>query len=405
LGAQDLFGPFAAAAESEQATMIAVLHSTLPTMGKDDLDAFDSDDDSDSSDEDVVVKPSGRKNQVGEYEGFDEVDEDDPVAKQMQTLISLKLSLGIDNDKEFLEEHERKKKEKEKLANMSPEERIRFESEQASTFFSDVAKKVFVEQSKKKESIKWEKPEWATKSKLRTTAAGEAVKKGADLQGPITMATQLKHTGDSPKQIPKLVPLTATAKKEIGWEKPEWAKKAKLKSTSAGEAVKKGVDLQAPITQATQIKHTAETTEESKIKLTRKAVPVSEKKDIGWEKPEWAKKTKLRSTAAGEKVKNGIDLQGPITQAPHLKGDKAHVDEATKAEVLAFLKRGAIKKPKEDKPEDDEATKAEVLAFLKKGAVKKAKEENPPVDEATKAEVLAFLKNSKKAKAKSEAAQ
>ena len=371
-------------------------------MVKDDLDTFDSDDDSDaSSDEEIDVKHSAPKNQVEEYEGFDQVDEDDPVAKQMQTLISLKLSLGIDNDREFLEEHEKKKKEKERLANMSPEERIRLESEQASSFFSDVAKKVFVDQSKKKESIAWEKPEWAIKSKLRTTAAGEAVKKGADLQGPITMATQLKHTGDSPKQIPKLVPLAATAKKDIGWEKPEWAKKTKLKSTSAGEAVKEGADLQAPITQATQLKHKGEPAEASKPKLRHKGAPVGEKKDIGWEKPEWTQKPKLRSTTAGEKVKKGGDLQGPITQAPHIKKDKAPVDESVKAEVLAFLKKGAVKKPKDEKLHNDDATKAEVLAFLKKGAVKKPKE-NPPVDDATKAEVLTLLTNLKKAKAKPE---
>eukprot|EP00977_Amphora_coffeiformis_P012150 scaffold2992_cov214-Amphora_coffeaeformis.AAC.32 len=352
-------------------------------MGKNDLDTFDSDDSDSSSDEEIVVKVSGPRNQVGEYEGFDEVDEDDPVAKQMQTLISLKLSLGIDNDKEFLEEHERKKKEKERIAKMSPEERIRFESEQASSFFSDVAKKVFVDQSKKKESIAWEKPEWAKKTKLRTTAAGEAVKKGVDLQGPITMATQMKHTGDSPKQIPKLVPLAGPAKKEIGWEKPEWAKKTKLKSSSTGEAIKKGADLQAPITQAPQLKKRAETVEEPKPKLRHKEVPVGQKKEIGWEKPEWAQKPKLRSTAAGEKVKKGGDLQGPITQAPHVKGDKTEVDEATKAEVLAFLKKGAVKK----------------------AVLKKPTEEKPPVDEATKAEVLAFLKNSKKAKAKTETAE
>lgn len=379
------------------------MHSAIPTMEKDEIDTIDSDDDSESSDEQAELKVTVPKNQVTEYQGFEQVDENDPAAKQMQTLISLKLSLGIDNDKEFLEEHERKKAEKERLANMPPEERIKLESEQASTFFSDVAKKVFSEQEKKKESIQWEKPEWAIKSKLRSTAAGEAVKKGSDLQAPITMATQLKHKKNSGDAGPKapLKPMPGLVKREVGWEKPEWAKQTKLKTTTAGEAAKKGGDLQAPITKATRRKGDGDKSPASppKPKLKQKEAVFGQKKDIGWEKPEWAQKPKLKSTAAGEKVKKGGDLQGPITQAPHLKGEKTDVNEATKAEVMAFLKKGAVKRPKEGRAPVDESVKNEVIAFLKKGTVKKPKGESPPVEDSTKEEVRAFLKNPKKTKA------
>lgn len=317
--------------------MMAVMPTmdALSGISKEELDALSSDDDdSDSDDEDDhFQKHAVPKNQVKDFEGFEEgYDENDPIAKQMETIISLKVSLGIDNDKEFLAEHERKKKEREekekeaaRIAAMTPEERIQYESEQASSLFASAAQRVM----EQKKEYAWEKPDWAKKSKLRTTAAGEAVKKGVDLQAPITMAPHMKQEPElSPRKVIKeklrhRSEAGVVEKKEIGWEKPDWAKQTKLKSTAAGQAVKKGVDLQAPITQAPHIKKVSPGEAPGLIPLkTLKGRQNSEplpKKEIGWEKPDWTKKPKLRTTSAGEAVKKGVDLQGPITLAPHIK--------------------------------------------------------------------------------------
>ena len=372
----------------------------LSSMRSDDYLSSDEDTTESSYEGDL---PEGRKTQVKDYEGFEQgFDSDDPIARQMESILSLKLSLGIDNDKEFLAEHEKKKAELEKeriekereaarVAAMTTEERIQYESEKASSLLSGVASDFLTKRRDElQQRYQWEKPEWAKKSKLKSTAAGQAVKKGADLQAPITQAPHLKENKSAAEDgsKPKLKPREATGvgqKKDIGWEKPEWAKKSKLKSTAVGEAVKKGADLQAPITQAPHLKKNASSDEEGGVPATRKlkkpSVPAAaQKKNIGWEKPEWAKQNKLRSTAAGEAVKKGVDLQGPITHAPHIKKD-------TQAEVMSFLKKNVKKSgsasggdsPKKaskgkvriDAKEGDD-TQAEVTDFLKK-SLKKAK--------------------------------
>ena len=394
--------------------MMAVLQvNALNSMHDDEIDALSSDDDSTESSMDFdYVK--GPKTQVKDYEGFEQgFDADDPIAQQMESIISLKISLGIDNDKEFLAEHEKKKavqekeriekeKEEERIANMTIEERIEYESRKNTSLIAGVASNFLTKKRDElQQKYQWEKPEWATKKALRSTTAGQAVKQGADLQAPITQAPQLKKTkeaeGDGPKPKLKRREAEAAPKKNIEWEKPDWAKKSKLKSTAAGDAVKKGVDLQAPITQAPHLKKSAPAEEEEgeeggvapARKLKTPGAPAAARKDIGWEKPEWAKKSKLRTTTAGEAVKKGVDLQGPITQAPHIKQD-------TQAEVMSFLKKnvkkakpgvgGAADSPTKGKkpkvriagddapktPKKDNDTQAEVMDFLKK-SMKKAK--------------------------------
>ena len=45
-------------------------------------------------------------------------------------------------------------------------------------------------------------------------------------------------------------------------------------------------------------------------------------KDLGWEKPAWAKGgTKLRSTGKADVLKQGGSLAAPITDLPHMKGE------------------------------------------------------------------------------------
>ena len=311
--------------------MTALLQGSFSKMTDEELDALSSDDDSDSSVDEPVRKACGytkSKNLVEEYSGFEEgFDEEDPLAKQMKSVLALKASLGIDNDKEFLAEHERNKLEREKaedererIANMSVEERLKHEQEQASTMFKNIARNIV-----KQKEYAWKKPEWALNSTLRSTEAGEKVKNGGDLQAPITQLPHLKHTESDTEEVEnvqadenvdeqaeqsqnesvetkKAEPLTAVAKK-CAWEKPEWAKQPMLRSTKAGQAVKTGGNLQVLITQAPELKQVED--------------GPAPRKRFNWEQPEWAKQSKrhfLRATEAGERVKTGQDLQRPITR-------------------------------------------------------------------------------------------
>lgn len=61
---------------------------------------------------------------------FEDTQEDDPIYKRMQALLMLQKQLGIDKDKAFLAEHDRKAEEKERLVTMTPEERIAHKQEQ-----------------------------------------------------------------------------------------------------------------------------------------------------------------------------------------------------------------------------------------------------------------------------------
>lgn len=125
--------------------------------------------------------------------------------------------------------------------------------------------------------IEWEKPAW-TKAQLRSTGKGEVVKKGADLQAPITHIKKILLDDDASPEV-KDAQETEPKGKTIKWEKPDWAK-PKLRATVEGE--------EAPL----------ETDSKGKV--------------IGWEKPDWTK-PKLRTTVEGEKVKTKGDLQKAIT--------------------------------------------------------------------------------------------
>ena len=79
---------------------------------------------------------------------------------------------------------------------------------------------------------------------------------------------------------------------KLGWEKPDWAKNSPLKS-------KKGT-----------------------VDTRTQSSPISPaEKNLGWEKPSWVK-TKLKAT--GKDLRKGIDLQAPIT---HINREKERMDD------------------------------------------------------------------------------
>lgn len=143
--------------------------------------------------------------------------------------------------------------------------------------------------------------------KLKFSVQGQKMRSGMDLAKPITKATVDRKRDDInlvARPEDHLKKHVEVVKKEYGWQKPEWAKAAKLKSTSNGAAIKTGSKVEAPVTNIREIK-----------------------KEYTWEKPDWTKK-RLSSTSAGNALKSGVDLQRPITKREPGRGVvKAHSSE------------------------------------------------------------------------------
>ena len=144
--------------EKNQHPFVPTMASNNDYFGKismEELDALSSDDDDSSNDEEEAPvrlslpsqRPSlQRKTSIADFAGFEEgSDAEDPIAKQMQSILSLRLSLRMDDDKEFMEEQEKKKLEREKLAKMTPEERLRCEEEATGSLLSSVKSKFDIE--------------------------------------------------------------------------------------------------------------------------------------------------------------------------------------------------------------------------------------------------------------------
>lgn len=240
---------------------------------------------------------------------------------------------------------------------------VQARSAAASNLLAAAANRLYEnEPAKISKSYEWEKPSWAKENKLKKTEKGQAVKKGVDLQGPITQAPHLKDSKSSiPQQEPKKklkhkAPASPSKTSKIEWEKPDWTKKPKLKKTEKGQAVKKGADLQRPITQAPHLKKQSTTTTNSEPQSPRKrlkpkagitqhasSTSPTKSKNIEWEKPEWTKAPKLKKTKAGEQVKKGKDLQGPITMATQKSKDASATKASSEAPAYALKRKSGSK--------------------------------------------------------------
>ena len=145
---------------------MATLEVSFSKISNEELDALSSDDEDDSDDEYVAPPPlsslatgggaaAKRKTQLEDFAGFEDgADMDDPIAKQMQAVLSLRLCLNMDSDKEFMKEQEAKKAEREKLASMSVEERLAYQEKQAGSVLSNVASKYDLDDIKKRRAAR-----------------------------------------------------------------------------------------------------------------------------------------------------------------------------------------------------------------------------------------------------------
>lgn len=134
------------------------------------------------------------------------------------------------------------------------------------------------------------------KKNLKVSLNGSKLREGQDIVKPITKATVRVESAHLNKV----------------------ANPGVLKSTATGDQVRKGATLAAPVTfPKIKLDHTNRVANKNVLK--NKGVETATKKQYEWSKPDWMKKPQLRMTAIGEAVKQGADLQGPITQAPHTR--------------------------------------------------------------------------------------
>lgn len=171
----------------------------------------------------------------------------------------------------------------------------------------------------------WQKPSWAQGDEpLASTPQGEMVRQGGNLAGPIT---HIRAKDDDPSchdspvsptkggEVTKEEVLRRFVSGEIGnglITSSLYGKHRRLKLSVNGAKLREGADIVKPITKAT-VYRTPQNINHVANPGILKSTPKQQKKKYEWEKPEWAR-PKLKSTKQGEAVKQGADLQMPITQ-------------------------------------------------------------------------------------------
>jgi len=196
----------------------------------------------------------------------------------------------------------------------------------------------------------WEKPEWTKKTSLKKTGRGDDIKKGSSLAAPVThvnankdisrdlnplaKSTLLKKTGrgDVVKQGSSLAaPVThINAMKDESRDRHPSANKSRLHKTERGHDVLKGGNLAGPVTHVNTMKDESRDKhpliDKSKLRKQRHDKHMV---DIGWQKPDWAMSSSLKSTDVGASVRQGKSLALPVTNI---------VDVVKEKESLAWQK-------------------------------------------------------------------
>jgi hypothetical protein len=162
--------------------------------------------------------------------------------------------------------------------------------------------------------LKWQKPEWTKEKKLRSTGKADLLKQnGGNLAKPITHPLG-KGDGVNKYVRPEDILQStngAGQEKQIGWEKPEWAMKKVLRATGKAEILQRDGNLEKPITNPVG-KGDGINKYVRPEEILSNAV-VKEDKQIGWEKPDWTKKAVLKPTKKGDLLKSGGEIARPIT--------------------------------------------------------------------------------------------
>lgn len=166
----------------------------------------------------------------------------------------------------------------------------------------------------------WSQPEWARRNMLRTTEFGEAARQGVSLEVPVRVFKSIGGSDDdmcyhhNASMEESFASLNASKQRMsiIAWEKPEWAKKQTLKSTSTGQAVRQGIDLSLRMGDESRTR--TRTRDDKSPNSSAGNLDFSEKNNanIQREKPAWAN-VSLKRTSKGETMKTKGNLANPIT--------------------------------------------------------------------------------------------
>lgn len=179
-----------------------------------------------------------------------------------------------------------------------------------------------------KQTYSWEKPDWTTKT-LKTTGRGDVIKTGSSLAAPVTHINKNKDEsrdtwttkpslkkstrGDAIKHGSNLAaPVTHVNRNKAG-SRDTLAVKPSLKKSERGEVVGKGSSLAAPVTHINKVKDETRDLNLAVDKSKLRKSKTTHAGNIGWETPEWAKTSRLKSTDVGKTAREGKNLSLPVT--------------------------------------------------------------------------------------------
>jgi hypothetical protein len=160
--------------------------------------------------------------------------------------------------------------------------------------------------------VEWTKPDWTKNTKLRATgksAAGNLAKPITNLphmgkknQDDTTILSRSSHHHEEQDQV---APAVTTSPSSTSFKTPTASNKAKVTSAvvTAAVAPKSAPQVRKPPAAVVVVNRHA-----NDDNADAHALPPA----IGWEKPDWAKKTVLRPTDKSDKIKSGQKLERPI---------------------------------------------------------------------------------------------
>ncbi|GAX25213.1 hypothetical protein FisN_5Lh295 [Fistulifera solaris] len=185
----------------------------------------------------------------------------------------------------------------------------------------------------------WTKPDWVQENKLKQTDRGQDVRQGVNLASPITFPKQGKRYHEQNDHHAKDVYEDENGnvidKEELirriqaGEEgvmafvpRPTYGGKyqRKLRFSEKGQQIRSGVNLEKPITKATVDRKRDDINLLAQPKDVLKKHVQVEKKEYGWQKPEWAKKAPNKLMHSPSKARKHYTWDAPEWTKPNLKG-------------------------------------------------------------------------------------
>lgn len=185
----------------------------------------------------------------------------------------------------------------------------------------------------------WTKPDWVQENKLKQTDRGQDVRQGVNLASPITFPKQGKRYNEQNDHHAKDVygdeGGNVIDKEELirriqaGEEgvmafvpRPTYGGKyqRKLRFSEKGQQIRSGVNLEKPITKATVDRKRDDINLLAQPKDVLKKHVEVERKEYGWQKPEWAKKAPSKLIHSPSKGKKQYTWDTPEWAKPNLKG-------------------------------------------------------------------------------------